>query len=123
MTKTLYTVIEIGYEYNDEIMYQPESGGGTPLVAYTTKERAQKEVDALNKKSIMDLINDSELNQYGYGWDDLDLDDVASLYRLPDLYDFTLSDFEKLSEIEQSRFLKEINLSFYEMYEVKVEDN
>jgi len=45
---TVYIVSKIGWEYNDEIYYRPESEGGTPVKAYSTKEKAQRECDRLN---------------------------------------------------------------------------
>jgi hypothetical protein len=46
--KTIYIVSKIGWEYNDEVYFRPESEGGTPVNAYSTKEKAQAEVDRLN---------------------------------------------------------------------------
>jgi hypothetical protein len=47
-TKTVYILSKIGWEYNDETYYRPESEGGTPVKAYSTKEKAQAECDKLN---------------------------------------------------------------------------
>lgn len=30
----IYVILEIGWEYNDEYYYRPESGGGKPIEAY-----------------------------------------------------------------------------------------
>lgn len=120
---TLYTIVEIGYEYNDEIMYQPESGGGTPLIAYSTKQRAKEEADSMNQKNIMDLIESSSMSEYGYDWGDVGLQDFADIHNLPEMYDFTVNDFKGLSEEVKNQFLQEIDLSFYEVYEVKVIDS
>jgi len=37
----VYVVMEIGWEYNDENYYRPESAGGLPKVAYESKEDAR----------------------------------------------------------------------------------
>lgn len=47
-TKTVYILSKIGWEYNDETYYRPESEGGVPVKAYSTKEKAQAECDKLN---------------------------------------------------------------------------
>lgn len=49
-TKTIYILSEIGWEYNDENYYRPESGGGTPVKAYSTREKAQDECNKLNAR-------------------------------------------------------------------------
>lgn len=36
---TGYVITEVGYEYNDEIYYQSESGGGTPVKVIWIKQR------------------------------------------------------------------------------------
>lgn len=45
---TVFIVSKIGWEYNDEIYYRPESEGVTPVVAYRDKKKAQAECDRLN---------------------------------------------------------------------------
>lgn len=46
--KTIYILSQIGWEYNDESYYRPESEGGTPVKAYSTRAKAQAECDRLN---------------------------------------------------------------------------
>lgn len=46
--KTVFVVGKIGWEYNDENYYRPESEGVTPVKAYSTKEKAQAACDKLN---------------------------------------------------------------------------
>lgn len=46
--RTVYIISKIGWEYNDENYYRPESEGGMPVKAYNTQEKAQAECDKLN---------------------------------------------------------------------------
>ena len=46
--KTVYIVSKIGWEYNDETYYRPESEGGTPVLAFSTQAKAQAECDKRN---------------------------------------------------------------------------
>ena len=50
--RTVYIVSQIGWEYNDEYYYRPESEGGKPVIAYSTKEKAQAECDTRNAHLI-----------------------------------------------------------------------
>ncbi len=46
--KTVFILSKIGWEYNDETYYRPESKGGVPVKAFSTQEKAQAECDKLN---------------------------------------------------------------------------
>lgn len=49
MAKTrVYILSKIGWEYNDENYYRPECEGGTPVLAFSTIEKAQAECDKRN---------------------------------------------------------------------------
>lgn len=65
-----YVVVEVGYEYNDEIYSQSESGGN-PRGIYLTEEAA-KEAAVRRSAEKMKIINPFE---YGYG-----LDEISSLF-------------------------------------------
>ena len=47
MSETLYVVCKIGYEYNDEIYYAPETDTAVPVKAYRSKEKADAEANKL----------------------------------------------------------------------------
>lgn len=75
-TKTVYILSKIGWEYNDETYYRPESEGGTPVFAFTTEEKAQKECDKRNAH-LKDnkgedgyiheaLDGETDVDEYGY---------------------------------------------------------
>jgi hypothetical protein len=73
--KIVYIVCKIGWEYNDETYYRPESEGGTPVLAYSTKEKAQAECDKRNAHLKNNkgedgyiteaLDNEVEVDEYG----------------------------------------------------------
>lgn len=46
---TLYVIVELGYEYNDEYYYPPECGGGNPIDAYRSRKKAEAECERLNR--------------------------------------------------------------------------
>jgi len=69
----VYIVSTIGWEYNDEV-YSRFGLAGTPVRGYTTRARAQKEVDRLNapllnKKAAgkyrRECLGDEEGDEYG----------------------------------------------------------
>lgn len=104
-------------------MYQPESGGGQPVSLFKTRDSANSRVAELNKKEIFNLISYGDLSSYGYEWDDICEDvSVIKILNLPDLYDFSEEDFNNLSPEHKDWFLKNLNLNFFEVYEVKLED-
>lgn len=57
-TKTVYILTKIGWEYNDENYYRPESEGCIPVKAYSTKEKAQAECDKLNAPLLKNTPQD-----------------------------------------------------------------
>lgn len=71
MSKKIYVISEISFEYNDEYYYQGESDGGTPVEAFSTKERAKQELPVYTRNwikeqseskwgSIQDYIGEDE---------------------------------------------------------------
>ena len=61
--KTVFILSKIGWEYNDETYYRPESEGVTPLRAYSTKEKAQAECDKLNAPLLKKNSDDGYLRE------------------------------------------------------------
>lgn len=45
-----YVLVELGWEYNDETYYRPESEGGKPSRIYLDKATAYKACHDLNKE-------------------------------------------------------------------------
>lgn len=79
---TGYVITEIGYEYNDEIYYQSESGGGVPVKVYLDKEKAQAELDKLNMESLMTC----QIGEYSYDIKDV-ISDMDSFEKIVKKYD------------------------------------
>ena len=47
-----YVVLQKGFEYNDEVYSQSESGGGHPHKIFFTEEAARQEVKRMNLKEF-----------------------------------------------------------------------
>ena len=67
----MYVLMESGWEYNDEIMFRPESRGGNPHKVFASKTKAVKECNALNISALKKLFSTGEITEYFYGWNDL----------------------------------------------------
>lgn len=50
--KVGYVLGEIGWEYNDEFSYRPESGGSNACAVYLDKQKADDEAERLNINHI-----------------------------------------------------------------------
>lgn len=72
METKLFTIVKVGWNYNDEYYYREESGGGTPIKAYRTLASAEEELDKLNGKWLRTIGKDmrtedrSDENPVGY---------------------------------------------------------
>jgi hypothetical protein len=64
---TVYVLMEEGWDYNDEIFFQSEAGGGTPRNFYESEDAANKECQRRNLKSFKELWENGEIQQYCYG--------------------------------------------------------
>ena len=67
----VYILMEEGWDYNDEVFFRAESGGGHPHSFYTNKEDADKECDARNIEKFKSLWESGEIREYCYGIDEL----------------------------------------------------
>jgi hypothetical protein len=52
-----YVLMEIGWEYNDENYYRPESEGGTPKKVFMDLAKANRECAELNEASKNHIAN------------------------------------------------------------------
>ncbi len=126
-----YVVLQRGFEYNDEVYSQSESGGGHPHKIFFTEEAARKEVEIMNIKEfkitnitdytydIEDICDDPEelldfcnsLNEkYGKM-------ESTSKWSQPDEYRL----HEMANEEESKKYESMVNLYFYEMAQVEVD--
>jgi hypothetical protein len=53
-TQTGYIIMTINYEYNDEVYYQGEGGGGNPVKVFRDKLRAEERCRQLNVEAFRD---------------------------------------------------------------------
>jgi hypothetical protein len=67
----VYVLMHEGWEYNDEVFFRAESGGGTPHSFFTKEEEAQSECDKRNLKDFKSLWETGEIREYCYGIDEL----------------------------------------------------
>lgn len=67
----VYVLMEVGWDYNDEVFFQSEAGGGSPHSFYTVKAEADKECDARNIEKFRSLWESGEIREYCYGADEL----------------------------------------------------
>jgi hypothetical protein len=127
-----YVILNKGYEYNDEIYHEPESGGGTPKKIYFTKADAKKEVIRLNIKEM----KGTDIQQYAYDLEDivgdvdglkLYVDSLNTKYGIPTPKsswdrpgEYTLN--EKADDEESLKYMKFVSLSFYDIVETEVDD-
>jgi hypothetical protein len=125
MTK-LYVVMEVSFEYNDEVSRRPECGGGKPLTFYKTMQQASLACALKNIAYLKGLAKDQYggLSNYGYAIDEIfrspdtvreiigdaasDLDDDQLLR-----YNWSLLSDEKLIKV-----CDELCTPFYEVAEV-----
>ena len=127
-----YIILQKGYEYNDEIYSESDSGVGHPKKVFFNRESAQKECQRLDilefKKTniteytydIEDILNcdESELLEFcnslneKYGKPEL-----SSRWERPD--DFRLN--EKASEEESMKYANMVGISFFSVEECDVD--
>lgn len=130
---TGYVVTEIGYEYNDEIYHQSEHGGGTPVRIYLDKEKAQAEVNRLNMEAFVTC----EIGQYAYDVSELvsDMEEFEKIIKkydkegavdLEDGYEmgeWFSENASKFSKSDQKKLLDLVQLEFYTLTEVEIDDS
>jgi hypothetical protein len=128
-----YIILNKGFEYNDEIYSEPESGGGTPKKVFFSKEEAKKEILRLNIQEM----KETDIEQYTYDISDLvnDVDEFTKYVEsLNTKYgksipknswdrpgEYALNN--KATDEECIKYMKFVNLSFYELSETEVDQN
>lgn len=77
MSKGIYVIVEVGWEYNDEYYHRPECGGGTPKMFFTEEEKAlaQVTVNQMNSKKRQNLAGDSSW-EYTASQDGITIDEL-----------------------------------------------
>ena len=68
---TVYVLMEEGWDYNDEVYFRSDGGGGHPSCFFGSQEEADKECQTRNIKSFRELWQSGEIREYCYGIDEL----------------------------------------------------
>ncbi len=136
----VYVVSEVGFEYNDEILFRPDCGVGTPIKAYQSLETAMRE---MYNKTIKEL---GSINQYGYEpnevvdcyalfslLSDMDVLNTAPISNLnlksaDDVEKMDMEHLEiimevivpKLSDDDKARLVDALQISFYEITTLEI---
>jgi hypothetical protein len=126
-----YVVLQKGFEYNDEVYSQSESGGGHPHKIFFTEEAARQEVKRMNLKEF----KETNITEYSYDIEDIcdDPDELLNLcnslkekygeidskdkWNSPDEY--RLHPMANDEECEE--YSKMVDLHFYQMVQVEVD--
>jgi hypothetical protein len=116
--RKLWVICEIGFEYNDEIYHRPESGGGRPVEAFTSKEKADAACKENNFKCFLETWSD--LGQYQYDISDNFSDEAIELMEKHGLAksEFDNTHWQKIPPEDLQKIYDGCNISWYEVYEV-----
>lgn len=129
---TGYVVVQVGYDYNDEI-YSRSDSGGNPTKIYLNYQKAQAEVNRLNMQELLTC----EIGQYAYDLEDIIID-MAEFEKILRKYDtknsldmddsYALSEWfttnsKKFSSEDMVKVCTLISLNFYELVEVEFDDS
>lgn len=83
--KKFYVLLECGWEYNDEIMFRPQSRGGNPKLVFSSESKARSALEEKNLKHFKELFLNQQLHEYAYSYEDLikqksDMEAVQALF-------------------------------------------
>lgn len=128
-----YIVLQKGFEYNDEVYSETESGGGHPQKIYFNRETALEEVKRLNIKEF----KETNISLYSY-----DIEDICE--DIEELLNFCNSLKEKYGEMpsennildepdeyrlhpsanddESQKYIDMVYISFYELSEADFDE-
>lgn len=121
----IYVVTEIGWEYNDEYFYRPESEGGTPVNAFTVRALAEE----FCKTKCCEWFIDGLANYYENpahflnGISYKSVENTILEYEIDGLeYDgmFRAEDPKRLKYDEIWELIKDLGLEQYEVVAVKL---
>jgi hypothetical protein len=112
----VFTIVAKGFEYNDNYMYETESGGGNPVHAYFSEEKAHLQCKVMNIASIRSLDSLGD-----YGWLEHDRDDLKEMREICGLDedDYSLPD---LTDEQAEKMYGLLGDYFYYVVQIEVED-
>lgn len=71
MNKELFVLMEVGWDYNDEVMFRTEGGGGHPTKVFDNEEAANKQCVSKNIEEFKRLTSDGDIRRYFYNLDEI----------------------------------------------------
>lgn len=121
----IYIVSEIGFEYDDNNYFLPESGGVNPRKAFASRDKAEAYVDQQNFEKFKILWN--ECLFYDYQWtykfdSNLKFEKLCEEFEIDqDIFEsYKSEELPELSDKDLLRFFKFFQLKFFEMSEIEI---
>lgn len=113
---TMYVLVRIGYEYNDEIYYNRGGSGGEPVKVFHDKKLAHL---YCQKKNI-DELKKEEIGHYCYSLDEIDNGGMEDFLKsvgvdISDSWDISL---RGLTDEQLEKVYELTSLRFYDVIEV-----
>jgi len=129
--KKAYVILRKGFEYDDNIYNESEGGSGFPNLVVFSKEDAELKVDELNAKEFKQC----SLSEYSYDLEDILKVEVSEYetfneslnvkYGKPETknrWDSTDNRLHTMAnEEETNKYIKMVNMSFYEAVETDID--
>ena len=126
-----YVILKKGFEYNDEINYESDGGGGHPEKVFFKKEDAKKEILRLD----IEEMKETDIEHYAYDIGDIvsDVDGFkAYIKSLNEKYGAPVGKNQwdrpdewrlnsKATDEESIEYMRFVNLSFYDLAETEVD--
>lgn len=124
MEKKGYVIQRVGYEYDDETYSRAQDGGGNPVIVMTDEVEAKKRMMELE----IEAWRGQSIGHYGYDADEVAADEAefqraleAMGLEADDLWDVEIP--KTATDDQIKRLIKSSKIKFYEIVEVKIEDN
>jgi hypothetical protein len=131
-TATGYVIVEVGFEYNDEIYQTLDESGGRAKIFYHHKSRADLACAKLNFEEVTRTMLSGDIGNYGYSLQDIygykaldyledQVEDLNLDIRAAGWDDDTVPNaFEKLTPDQQVRFVELMQTKFFLVHEVEI---
>jgi hypothetical protein len=127
--KKAYVILRKGFEYDDNIY--SESEGGTPNLIVFSKEDANKKVDELNAKEFKEC----SISEYSYDMEDIltveideydkfneSLNQKYGKIESKNRWESTENRLHPMADEEETKkYIKMVNMSFYESVETDID--
>jgi len=123
---TLWVIIEDSFEYDDEVYYPPQSGGGTPVYASAKKETAEAYCEKKNFERFEEEF--WEIGNYCRDWADIFTPAGLKIAKenkaiVGDRWCADGEDWKKKNPTGMAQLFHECTLKWYSVYEVDEVDS